>query len=159
MDIHPSVLYVPYDMYLKEKNVNIILFAHYEEGGLISEYRNIVERGDESGDSDDDSTLPQLISEAKFYEMSSGDESYAEPITTYMLEDICDVIQYHLSINRGEVLYNIFYRIKQRRAEWKGALLSTLNMFKGSHNFLRLLLINFHNHYQSWDNQAQNFLT
>ena len=38
--------------------------------------------------SDDNSTLPQLISEAEIDVMSSGDEFDAKPMPTGMLEDI-----------------------------------------------------------------------
>ena len=60
--------------------------------------------GKESGKKyDDNSTLPPLISEAEIDAMSSGDESYDEPMSTDELEDICDVIQYFPSINRREI--------------------------------------------------------
>ena len=51
--------------------------------------------------------------------VSSGDESYAEPMFTYMLEDIRDVSQYHPSINRRDACYNIRDHILKRQAEWK----------------------------------------
>ena len=50
--------------------------------------------------------------------MSSGDESDAEPMSTDMLEDICNGSQSHLIINRREALYKICDSIKQGRAEW-----------------------------------------
>ena len=62
--------------------------------------------------------------------MSSRDESDAESMYMDMLEDICDGIQYHLSINSRESRYTIIDRIKQSQEEWKGALLSTRNMGK-----------------------------
>ena len=46
--------------------------------------------------------------------MSSGDESDSEPMSTDMLEDICDGSQYHLIINRREMRYRICHLIKQR---------------------------------------------
>ena len=54
--------------------------------------------------------------------MPSEDESDAEPIPTYMLEDMSDGIQSHPSINRREVCYKIRDCIKQRQAEWIRAL-------------------------------------
>ena len=65
--------------------------------------------------------------------MDSGDESYDEPMSTEMLEDICDGSKSHPSVNRIEACYKIGYRIKQRQMEWKGALLSMQNMVKGLH--------------------------
>ena len=57
--------------------------------------------------------------------MSSVDESFTEPMSTYMLEDICDGSQSHLGINRIKARYNICNHIKRGQDEWKGALLST----------------------------------
>ena len=51
---------------------------------------------------------------------------------SYMLKDICDGIQSHTSIIRREARYKIQDQIKRIQAEWKVALLSTLNMGKGS---------------------------
>ena len=44
--------------------------------------------------------------------MSFGNESYTEPMSTNMLEDIHDGSQYHPSIKRREALYKICDRIK-----------------------------------------------
>ena len=61
--------------------------AHFEYGDLLSESCNDTENGNKY---DEDSTLPQLISESEIDTMSSGNESYAEYMSTDMLEDICD---------------------------------------------------------------------
>ena len=63
-------------------------------------------------------------------EMSLGGESDAEPMSKDMFEDICDESQSHSIINMREVRYKIRGRIKQRRSEWKGALLSMKNISK-----------------------------
>ena len=57
------------------------------------------------------------------YEMSLGNESDADTISMYMLEDIRDVSQFNMSINRIYVRYKIRNHMKQRQVEWKGALL------------------------------------
>ena len=57
--------------------------------------------------------------------MDSEDESDDEPMSTEMLEDIRNVIQYHPNVNRREARYKIRYRIKQRQLECKGALKAT----------------------------------
>ena len=62
--------------------------------------------------------------------MSSGNDSDDEPMSTKMLENICDGSQSHSSVNRRDACYKIRNRIKQIQAEWKGALLSTQNMGK-----------------------------
>ena len=71
------------------------------------------------------------------YVMSSGDEYDAEPISTEMLEYICDGSQSHPSINRREERYKIHDLIKQSQEEWKGALLSTRNTSKGLHKLFK----------------------
>ena len=47
--------------------------------------------------------------------MYSGDKLDDEPISTDMLEDICDGSQSHLNINRRESHYIILDCIKQRQ--------------------------------------------
>ena len=49
--------------------------------------------------------------------MSSGDESDAEPMSTDMIEDICDSSQSHVMINGRESHYKIRDSIKQDQAE------------------------------------------
>ena len=82
MAVRLSVLYVLYASSSKEQTSGIITFTQFEEGNLLSESYNGTESGDKS---DDDLTLPPLISEGKMDEMSSGDESDAEPIPTDMV--------------------------------------------------------------------------
>ena len=43
-----AVSYIPYAKYSKEKTVDIITFAQFEEGGLLSENHNDVETVNES---------------------------------------------------------------------------------------------------------------
>ena len=66
--------YIPYATFSKEKIVNIIRFAQFEDGNLVSKTRNDTESGNKS---DDNSTLSPLISEEEMNEMSLGDESDA----------------------------------------------------------------------------------
>ena len=99
MDVRPAVLYIPFDTPSKEKTGDKITFVQFEEGNLLSESCNDTERGEEYYD---DLTLPPLIGEAKIDEMSSGNESDAEPMSTDMLEEIRDGVQSHPSINRRE---------------------------------------------------------
>ena len=58
--MHHTVSYTPYDTYLKEQTSDIIKFAQFEEGDLLSENCDNVESGDES---DDNSIIPRLIRE------------------------------------------------------------------------------------------------
>ena len=64
MVVQPSVSYIEYDASLKVKTGDIITFPNFEEGNLSPKSYN----GTESGyKSDDDLTLPPLISEMKFH--------------------------------------------------------------------------------------------
>ena len=54
-----------------------------------------------------------------------------------MLEDICDGIKYHPSINMRDARYTICDCFKQRQAELKGTLLSTRKMCKGLHKVFK----------------------
>ena len=60
MAICSAMSYTPYATYLMEQTFNIITFPQFQEGYLLSESRDNMESGD---DSDDDSTVPPLISE------------------------------------------------------------------------------------------------
>ena len=54
-----------------------------------------------SGDeSNDDSIIPTLLSEEEMDAMDYGNESDDDPMSTDMLEEICDISQYHLNVNR-----------------------------------------------------------
>ena len=60
--------------------------------------------------------------------MDSGEESYDDPMSTQMLEDICDGSHSHTKVNSIEARYEIHDRIKQIQLEWKGVLKSKPNM-------------------------------
>ena len=57
--------------------------------------------------------------------ISSGNEYGAKPMSTKMLEDICDGSQSRPIINMREACYKICDLNKLGQAEWKGELLST----------------------------------
>ena len=63
-------------------------------------------------------------------------------MSTDILEDICDGSQYHPIINRREARYRIHDSFKQRKAEWKGSLLSMRNMGKGLHKVFKAVVNN-----------------
>ena len=48
MAMCPTVTYTPYATSSKEETVDVITFAQFEEGDLLSETRNDTESGDES---------------------------------------------------------------------------------------------------------------
>ena len=57
--------------------------------------------------------MPSLLREEEIDAMDSADESYDEPMSTKMLENICDRSQYHPNFNRREERYKIRDCIKQ----------------------------------------------
>ena len=48
MAIRPEVTYTPYDKSSKEQTGDVITFAQFEEGKILTETRNDAESGDES---------------------------------------------------------------------------------------------------------------
>ena len=82
-----DMAYKPYDKSSKEQTGDIIKFAQFEEGDLLYETSDDAESGENS---DDNLIMPSLISEEEMYVMDTGDESEDEPMSTEMLEDICD---------------------------------------------------------------------
>ena len=71
------------------------------------------------------------------YVTDSVDEYDDEPLSTEMLEDICDSSQYHPIINSREARYKIHDHIKRSQLEYKGDLLYTQNMGKGLHKLFK----------------------
>ena len=114
MTIQLYVSYITYDTSTKGKTGNKITFTKFEEGNLLSETRNDTESGNEP---DDDLTIAPLISEKEMDAISSSDESGAEPMSKYILEDIHDGSKSNPSINRREERYKIRDCFKQRKAE------------------------------------------
>ena len=48
MEMHPAVTYTPYATSSKEQTGDVITFAQFEEGNLLTETCNNTESGDES---------------------------------------------------------------------------------------------------------------
>ena len=86
MYMRPAVLYTLYATNSKGQTGNIITFAQFEEGGLLYENQNLLSEyrddTESSNESDDNSTLTPLISEAEIDVMSSGNEYDSEPMST-----------------------------------------------------------------------------
>ena len=92
-----SVAYTPCTTSLREQTGDIITFTHFEEDTLSSETPNHAERSDKYNR---DSIMPTLLSEEEIDPMDYGDESDHDPISTEMLEDICDRSQSRPNVNR-----------------------------------------------------------
>ena len=100
----------------KKETGDVITFAQFEEGNILTETRNNAESGDKS---DNESIM---MSEKDMENINSGDESYHDLISTEMLEDICDGSHTHSNVNRKGARYKIRDSIRQRQLEFKGAL-------------------------------------
>ena len=103
MVMRPSLSRTSYATCSRDQTGNIITFAQFEERNLLSEAQDLLSKtldNTESGNkSDEDSTMPQLISEEEMGVISSGGEYDAEPMSTDMLENIFDGSQSHPSEN------------------------------------------------------------
>ena len=71
MVTRPEVTYTPCATSLRGENGNIITFAMFEEGDILTKTCNDAESGEES---DDDSITPPLLSKEDMDAMDSGDE-------------------------------------------------------------------------------------
>ena len=111
MVMRPAVMYTPYGMSLREKTGNIIMFAQFEEGNILTKTRNDAESGDKS----DNKSI--MMSKQDMEKINSGDESHHDLISTEMLEHIRDGSQIHPNVNRREARYKISDSIRQRQSE------------------------------------------
>ena len=74
--------------------------------------------------------------------MDHGNDSYSEPMSTDISEDICDGIQSHPNVNRREAHSKIRDCIERRQLEWKGLLKATQITGKGLHKVFKIRAIN-----------------
>ena len=93
----PAVTYTPCATSSREQTDDIIMFAQFEEGNILTKNRNNAESGDKY---DDNSIMPPLLSKEEMDAMYSGDESDHHLRPTEMLENICDGSQSYPNVNR-----------------------------------------------------------
>ena len=125
MAMRPAVRYTPYATSSKEQTGDVITFAQFEEGNLLSETRNDTE-SDEKSDSE------SIMMSEKDMENLDETEKFDEGlISTETLQDIRDGNQNHPKIREARMA--ICDCIKQKKSEWKGALRDTHKMGKGLH--------------------------
>ena len=127
MAMRPEVAYTPYDTYSKEQTGDVIMFAQFEEGNLLTETCNDTESGDES---DSESIM---MSEQDMENIDEKEKFNDDLISTETLHDIRDGNQTHPKIDKREARRKIRDRIKQNKSEWKGALRAMHKMVKGLH--------------------------
>ena len=113
MAMRPYVTHTTCDTSSREQTGNIITFTQFEEGNLLSETINNAESGNESNEN---SIVPLLLSKEEMYGMDDENESYYEPMSMEMLEEICDGSQSHPNANRGESRYKIRDHIGTERS-------------------------------------------
>ena len=80
--MRPAVTYTPYATSSREQTDNLITFAQFEEGNILTETGNDAESCDES----DNKSI--MMSEQDMDAINSGDESDHNLISREMLEDI-----------------------------------------------------------------------
>ena len=127
MAMRPEVTYIPYAVSLKEQTGDLITFAQFEEGDILTETSNDAESGDES---DNKSIMMSKQDLENIDKKEKFDDDY---ISTETLHDICHGNQTHPNIDKREERLKIRDRIKQEKSQWKGALRATHNMGKGLH--------------------------
>ena len=92
--MRPEVTYTPYDMSSKGQTGDVITFAHFEEGNLLSETRNDTESGDES----DSKSI--MMSEQYMENFDKTEEFDDDLISTETLHVIRDGNQTHPNIDK-----------------------------------------------------------
>ena len=134
MAMRPTVTYTPYATSSKEQTGDVIMFAQFEEGNLITETRNDTE-------SDDESDSKSMMMSKKDIENIDEKEKFDDNlISTEMLYDIRDGNQTHPNIDKRETRLEIRDRIKQKKSECKGVLRCTRKMGKGLHKVFRTIV-------------------
>ena len=111
MTMCPAATYTPYPTSSKEHTDDVIRFAQFEEGNILSITCNDAEIGDES---DNESIM---MSKQDMDVINSDDESDHDLISTEMVEDIFDGSQTHPNVNKREACYKIRDRIMQGKTE------------------------------------------
>ena len=112
-EMRPAVTYTLYATSSKEQTGDVITFAQFEEGNLLSETRNDTESGDES---DSQSIMMSKKDMENLYKTENFDEDL---ISTETLHDIRDGNQTHPKINKRESRMAISDRIKQKNRNGK----------------------------------------
>ena len=134
MAMRPTVTYTRYATAPKEQTSDMITFAQFEEGNLLTETRNNTERGDKSN------LESIMMIEQDMENLDSNEKSDHDIISTEMLEEIREGSQTHPTVNKRGVCYGICDRIRRKESQWKGALKATRNMGKGLHKVFSTII-------------------
>ena len=101
MAMRPTVTYTPYATSSKQQTGDVITFAQFEEGGLISETRNDTESGDESD------SKSVMMSKTNMENLDEKEEFDDNLVSTETLHDIRDRNQTHPIIDKREARLEI----------------------------------------------------
>ena len=107
MAMRPAVTYTQYATSSKEQTGDVITFAQFEEGNLLSETRNDTESGDEY------ERKSIMISKKDMENLDETEKFDDNLISTETLHDIRDGNQTHTKINKREARMAIRDRIKK----------------------------------------------
>ena len=134
MAMRPAVTYILYATSSKEQTGDVITFAQFEEGNILTETRNDTES---CGEYNRESLM---MNEQDMENIDEKEKSDHNLISFETSEEIHDGSQTHLKVNKREARCKIRDRIKQRQSEWKGALKATRNMGKGLHKLFSAIV-------------------
>ena len=113
MVMHTAVTYTPYDTSSKEQTGDVITFAQFEEGNLLTETCN----GTESGDKSNSKSI--MMSEQDMEYLDEKEKLDDDLISTETLHDIRDGNQTHPNIDKREARLKIRDHIKQNKSQCK----------------------------------------
>ena len=134
MAMRLTVTYTPYDTSSKEQTGDVITFAQFEEGILLTETRNDTESGDES------ESESIIMSKRDMESLDEKEKVNDDLISTETLHDICDGTQTNTNIDKREARLKMRDRVKQKKLQWKGALRATHKMGKGLHRIFSTIV-------------------
>ena len=108
MAMRPEVTYTPYATSLKEQTGDVVTFAHFEEGDLLTETRNDAESCDESN------RKSLMMNKQDMENLDSNKNSDDYHISTETLHDICGGIQTHPNVDKLETRRKIRDRVRRK---------------------------------------------
>ena len=95
MTMLPTVTYTPYATSSKEQTANVITFAQFEEGDLLTETRNDTESGDKYN------SKSIIMSKQDMENLDEKEKFDDDLISTETLHNIFDVNQTHPNIDKS----------------------------------------------------------
>ena len=132
--MRPAVTYTPYATSSKEQNGNVLTFAQFEEGDLLSETRTDTESSDEY---DSESIV---MSEQDMENLDEKERFDDDHISTETLQKIVTEIRPTRTFIKGKHVLKCMIALRKKKLEWKGALRATHKMGKGLHKVFSTII-------------------